>query len=83
MTQDELVALGCNRFRRDIWADPTDYVRVDVIDGKKGPWMHLWARRTQEICGSPTPQDILNIRHDPTDDYLPYDGPNDPEDLKP
>lgn len=82
MTQDELLALGCNRFRRSIWADPTDYVRVDVFDGHRGPWMHVWARRSQEICGMPTPQNILNIEEDATDDYEPYTGPLDPADMK-
>lgn len=83
MTQDELIALGYNRMRREIWADPTDYLHIDMIDGQKGPWAHLWARRTQQIIGAPTPQDILNLEHDPTTDYVPYDGVVDAKDLKP
>ena len=83
MTQDELIAQGCNRMRRPMWANPEDYLHIDLINGHKGPWAHLWSRRTQEICGYPTPQNILNIDTDPTTDYLPYDGPLDPKDTRP
>lgn len=83
VTQDELIAKGINRFRRPIWADPNDYARVDVINGMRGPWLHLWARRTQEAIGERTPQDVLNLAQDPTSDYEPYTGALDPEDTKP
>lgn len=79
MTQDELVKLGVNRFRRAIWACPTDYVRIDIFEGFVGPWMTLWARSTQEAIGEPTPQRLLNV-NDNTTDYLPYNGPRDPKD---
>lgn len=66
-----------------MWANPHDYARIDIIDGKRGPWMHLWARHTQEVCNFPTPQDVLNIEHDTTTDYEPYTGLLDPSDTKP
>lgn len=80
MTQDELFAAGIYRFRRPMWADEETYAQIDVIDGLRGPWLHLWNRDVQKAIGEPTPQNIINIQKDLTDDYVPYTGPRDPED---
>lgn len=80
MTLDQLTAAGIARFLRPVWADPAAYARIDLTPGGfRGPWMHLYDRRTQEAIGEPTPQHMPCVG-DATDDYEPYHGEPDPAD---
>lgn len=50
--------LGIERLRKPIWANPLDHVKIDIIDGDLGPWMHFYAPFNQE-CNGCDPVDIL------------------------
>jgi len=53
------------RFRLPVWADQQDYMRLSVIEvngrRSRGPWAHLFARRTQEAIEEPPPQAMMTI----------------------
>jgi len=55
---NEAVAQGVTKVRKPLWANPEDYLQLDIIDGKLGPWTHLYSSLNEKI-GEPNPQDIL------------------------
>jgi hypothetical protein len=50
--------MGIERLRKPIWRDPMEHVKIDIIDGGLGPWMHLFSPFNQE-CNGRDPVDIL------------------------
>ncbi len=82
MTAGEAAKHGIRRLRRPVWAHPEAYLRIDILDGRVGPWFHLYERKTQEVIGEKTPQTFIGLG-DTTDDYEPYAGPLDPADQPP
>lgn len=66
MTLKEAAAKGIAYVRKPIWADPKDYVKLDLIGGLHGPWGHLYSP-LQKVIGEPTPQDFLLIEDNSTD----------------
>lgn len=71
--------LGIERLRKPIWANPLDHVKIDIINGGLGPWMHLFAPFNME-CNGRDPVDILwptqSERANPDAEELAvYDGP--------
>lgn len=75
MTFDEAAARGISRLRLSNWADERDYVRIDIVDGKAGPWAHLYAP-LQEAIGAPTPQSVAWFLNGPSgDEWQEYTGP--------
>ena len=74
---NDAVKLGIERIRKPIWADQFDHVKIDIIDGQLGPWIHLFSPENKMFNGK-DPIDIPTI----TDrfladdkDFVPYDGP--------
>lgn len=74
---NDAVKLGIERIRKPMWSDPLDHVKIDIIDGQLGPWIHLFSPENKMFNGK-DPIDIPTI----TDrfladdkDYAPYDGP--------
>ncbi len=57
---NEAVTNGVTQIRKPIWANPSDYLKLDLMDGKLGPWLHLYSP-LNELIGEPNPQDILCI----------------------
>lgn len=58
MSCRQAAELGIQRLRKPIWASLLDHVKIDIIDGHLGPWMHLYAPFNQE-CNGRDPVDIL------------------------
>lgn len=56
----EAAELGVERLRLSKWADPMDHIKIDIIDGKPGPWIHLWCPFNKE-CNGRDPVDQLSI----------------------
>lgn len=75
----EAATLGVQRLRMPVWADKLDHLKIDIIDGKPGPWLHLYAPFNKE-CNGRDPVDFLwGAGALATDinapDYEAYDGP--------
>lgn len=62
VTPSEAVQRGIRRIRDPKWANPGDYLLIDIIEmgGRRyrGPWVHLYCP-AQAVIGQPTPQDLL------------------------
>src|SRR4029077_3212709 len=75
---NQAAARGIERIRKPHWADPADHFKLDIIDGKPGPWLHLFAPFKKE-CNGRDPVDILWIIQFGNDadaaEFIPYDGP--------
>lgn len=74
---NEAVKLGHPRLRKLIWANPFDHIKLDLIDGVMGPWIHLFAPFNKE-CNGHDPVDILAFSQRASFDnpeFAIYDGP--------
>lgn len=74
---NEAVRLGQPRLRKPIWANALDHIKLDLIDGSMGPWIHLYAPFNQE-CNGRDPVDILALTQQDsfdTQEFTIYDGP--------
>ncbi|MGI4793759.1 MAG: hypothetical protein ACRYG8_06660 [Janthinobacterium lividum] len=49
---------GIERLRQTNWTNPLDHIKLDIIDGKPGPWVHLWCPFNKE-CNGCDPLDLL------------------------
>lgn len=56
----QAAAQGIRKLRMPEWAGPEDYLLIDIVDGKPGPWAHLYSPVNQMINGR-NPVDILNL----------------------
>lgn len=72
MTLQQCAESGHDKVRKPYWAFATDYMRIDINNGRVGPWGHLFAAEQQEMLGQPTPQDILLVTLTKDDDWVPY-----------
>lgn len=71
---EDAAAAGIERLRLPVWANPLDHLKLDIIDGKPGPWTHLYAPFNKE-CNGRDPVDVLFMHMDyQAKDYLPYEG---------
>jgi hypothetical protein len=76
----EALALGHQRLRKPVWANKFDHLKIDIIDGQMGPWVHLYAPFNQE-CNGRDPVDMLAIgplfppEGMETPEFEIYDGP--------
>lgn len=75
----QAAAQGVERVRKPIWSNPFDHLKIDIIDGAPGPWLHLFAPFNQE-CNGRDPVDLLIIGglvpFDPHEaEFEPYSGP--------
>lgn len=70
---NEAAARGIERVRKTAWANSFDHVKIDIIDGKPGPWLHVFAPFNRECNG----RDPVSILLEGPDDccFVPYDGP--------
>jgi hypothetical protein len=50
--------LGVERLRQPNWANPLDHIKIDIFDGKPGPWVHLYSPFNTE-CNGRDPVDII------------------------
>jgi hypothetical protein len=71
----EAAKKGVERVRKPIWADPLDHVKIDIIDEKPGPWLHLWAPFNME-CNGRDPVSVFAYQWDlSVPEFEPYTGP--------
>lgn len=79
MTIQEAVDNGISRIRRPEWNNLLTYLKLDIIEGKLGPWVHLYARMEQEVMNQETPTSMLCLGYNTTTDtsWVAYAGPLD------
>jgi hypothetical protein len=72
----EAARRGIERLRKPIWANPMDHVKIDIIDGRLGPWIHLYAPFNKE-CNGRDPVDLLIVQVGDINaaELEPYAGP--------
>ena len=72
---EDAAARGIERLRKPIWANPLDHLKIDIIEGKPGPWLHLWCPFNKE-CNGRDPVSVLAFQWDLTiPEFELYDGP--------
>lgn len=69
---NEAARLGHVRLRKPRWANPFDHLKIDVIDGQIGPWLHLYAPFNRE-CNGRDPVDMLSLEHRPSFDSVEFE----------
>lgn len=77
-------AAGIKRLRSPVWANDRDYIRIDIIDGMPGPWLHLFSSGNIAI-GHANPKSFIGVNYFPGFSYetqwaVPYEGELDPDD---
>lgn len=60
---NEAARQGIERVRKPNWANKLDHLKIDIIDGKPGPWLHLYAPFNLQ-CNGRDPVDTLSYQHD-------------------
>lgn len=71
----QAAAQGINRIRRPNWEESMDHLKMDIISGAPGPWLHLYCPANKEISGR-DPVDMLGIYQDyDLAEFVPYTGP--------
>lgn len=66
---------GIARIRKPIWANQLDHLKIDIIDGVPGPWLHLYCPFNKE-CNGRDPVNVLCIDSDyDAKEFEPYTGP--------
>ena len=74
MTMEEAAARGIDRVRDWRWAGAMDHAKIDIIDGKPGPWAHLYRPCNVELNGR-DPVDVPITQVSPGGKVVRYDGP--------
>lgn len=71
----EAAAKDIDRLRKPIWANPLDHIKIDIVDGQPGPWLHLWCPFNTE-CNGRDPFDVFAYQWDLSEpEFEPYIGP--------
>lgn len=65
---------GVTKLRQPNWANPEDHIRIDIVDGRAGPWIHLFSPMNDELHGR-NPVDILSVEGRDEPSFAPYTGP--------
>lgn len=72
---------GIERIRKPNWSDSLDHIKLDLMNGKRGPWVHLYAPFNKECNGS-DPVDMLFGVHpmlpfgcEHSKEFVQYTGP--------
>jgi len=71
---NEAAKRGIDRLRKPKWAQPEDHLKIDIIDGRPGPWGHLYAPFNRE-CNGRDPVHELMLQGTDETEWLPYTGP--------
>lgn len=75
----QAVQQGIERLRKPNWSHPFDHIKIDIIDGELGPWIHLFSPLNNMINGN-DPTSILWFNEDAfanvdAEALIPYNGP--------
>lgn len=49
---NQAAAQSITRIRRPEWSEPCDHFQIDIVEGKPGPWIHLYSPMNDELHGS-------------------------------
>ena len=60
---NQAASKGIDRLRKPNWSDTDDHLKIDIIDGKVGPWLHFYSTLNEHINGR-NPVDILSLEED-------------------
>lgn len=72
---NEAAELGFDRVRLTKWANPMDHLKIDIIEGRPGPWVKLFAPFNLE-CNGRDPVAMLITTMDPDLlQFVRYTGP--------
>lgn len=74
---NEAIKMGHPRLRKPNWANPFDHLKIDIVDGAMGPWLHLYAPFNKPLNGR-DPVNMLALDHIDTfntREFEIYDGP--------
>jgi hypothetical protein len=71
----EAAKRGIERLRSPKWVTPEDHLKIDIVNGVPGPWVHLYAPFNLE-CNGVDPVDVLCVQMNyESPDWVSYDGP--------
>lgn len=75
----QAVERGIDRVRLPMWANQMDHIKIDIIEGKPGPWLSLYAPFNLE-CNGEDPVKFLwatgRLKIDINSvEFVPYTGP--------
>ena len=63
MSLHDAVDAGIRCLRRTVWASTEDYMEIDIIGGRLGPWLHLYSPLNEAFNGR-NPIDFLITEFD-------------------
>ena len=67
---------GIDRVRLPIWRHPMDHIKIDIIAGRPGPWLHLFCPFNVE-CNGKDPVDMSIFQHNVNaKEWAAYQGPH-------
>lgn len=83
MSIDEAAARGIERLRQPQWKDPCAHLKLDIINGRPGPWVHLYDPSNSRVNGKdPVSMLFLNVGFD-IKEWIEHTGPTcDSEEYK-
>jgi hypothetical protein len=72
---NEAANQGIGYLRKSVWAIPLDHLKIDILDGKPGPWVHLYSPFNR-VCNGEDPVGILCLSLDYDEpEWEVYEGP--------
>jgi hypothetical protein len=66
---------GVQRLRKPIWAIKLDHIKVDIINDKPGPWIHLYSPSNIAINGADPINLLCTLISYEVREWEPYTGP--------
>ncbi len=73
---NQAAAQGIDRLRQPQWASAEDYLKIDIIDGKAGPWGHLYSP-VNELINGRNPVDMLLLEGRDDEVFVPQPNPSE------
>jgi hypothetical protein len=71
----EAAASGIDRIRKPVWSCRGDHLKLDIIDGQSGPWVHFFAPINKPLFQN-DPMDIIVSSLDlDAKEYTSHTGP--------
>lgn len=69
---NQAAARGIDKLRSPKWANPNDYLKIDIVEGKPGPWLHLYSPINIDVNGR-NPVDFLELDGRDEKCFVPYE----------
>lgn len=73
----QAAAAGIERLREPQWVNSLDHLKIDIVNGRPGPWLHLFSPLNKAINGR-DPFDFLALKPQvdvDLEEFEPYTGP--------